>query len=85
MRHCPRNFYSAAMNACALCSAHLMAVPALGFYLVGHMGEIQYLLRRRFIQGAMNGLPFEQLRWLDHLLERRATELGLSSIHDESN
>lgn len=74
----PYHPYCAAMNACTLCSAPLKAVPALGIYLVGHRGAIQYPLCLKCIKVAQKGLPPDQLRRLDQKLEQRATELGLT-------
>ena len=75
MSHGP---YSAAMNACTLCSTPLKAIPGLGIYLVGHRGAIQYPLCLKCIKLAQQGLPPEQLHELDQKLEKRATELGLT-------
>ena len=66
------------MNACTLCSAPLKAVPALGIYLVGNRGAIQYPLCLKCVNAAQKGLPPAQLRTLDHKLEARAAELGLT-------
>lgn len=81
MNHGPHYPYSAAMNACTLCSTPLKAVPALGIYIVGHLGAIQYPLCTKCIQAAQKGLSPNQLRRLDHLLEKRAVELGLTPTH----
>jgi hypothetical protein len=78
MTHGPNYPYSAAMNACTLCSAPLKAIPALGIYLVGHRGAIQYPLCLKCIKLAQKGLPPDQLRLLDDRLEKRAAELGLT-------
>jgi hypothetical protein len=78
MSHGPNYPYSVAMNACTLCSAHLKSVPALGVYLVGHRGAIQYPLCLKCIKLAQKGLSPDQLRRLDDKLEKRATELGLT-------
>lgn len=74
----PNYPYSAAMNACTLCSTPLKAIPALGNYLVGHRGAIHYPLCQKCIKLAQKGLPPDQLRRLDQKLEQRATELGLT-------
>jgi hypothetical protein len=79
MSHGPNYPYSAAMNACTLCSTPLKAVPALGIYLVGHRGAIQYPLCMKCIKAAQKGLPPDQLSSLDLKLEARAAELGLTS------
>lgn len=81
MSHGPYHPYSAAMNACTLCCAPLKAVPALGIYLVGNRGAIQYPLCLKCIKLAQKGLPPDQLRALDHKLEARAFELGLTQTH----
>lgn len=78
MSHGPNYPYSRAMNACTLCNAPLKAIPALGIYLVGHRGAIQYPLCLKCIKLAQKGLPPDQLRQLDDKLEKRATELGLT-------
>ena len=56
MTHGPNYPYSAAMNACTLCSTPLKAIPALGIYLVGHRGAIQYPLCLKCITLAQKGL-----------------------------
>ena len=81
MTHGPNYPYSAAMNACTLCSTPLKAIPALGIYLVGHRGAIQYPLCLKCIKLAQKGLTPDQLRHLDDKLEKRATELGLTHTH----
>ena len=81
MNRGPNYPYSAAMNACTLCSTPLKAVPALGIYLVGHRGAIQYPLCLKCIKLAQQGLPPEQLHELDQKLEKRATELCLTQTH----
>lgn len=78
MIHGPNYPYSAAMNACTLCSTPLKAIPGLGIYLVGHRGAIQYPLCLKCIKLAQKGLRPDQLRQLDDKLEKRATELGLT-------
>lgn len=78
MTHGPNYPYSAAMNACTLCSTPLKAIPGLGVYLVGHRGAIQYPLCLKCIKLAQKGLSPDQLRQLDDKLEKRATELGLT-------
>ena len=79
MTHDGPNYpYSAAMNVCTLCNTLLKAIPALGIYLVGHRGAIHYPLCLSCIKLAQKGLPPDQLRHLDHKLEKRAAELGLT-------
>jgi hypothetical protein len=78
MNRGPNHPYSAAMNACTLCNAHLKTVPALGLYLVGHRGTIQYPLCHKCIKAVQKGLTPDQLHQLDQKLEKRATELGLT-------
>lgn len=78
MTHGPNYPYNAAMNACTLCSTPLKSVPAIGIYLVGHRGAIQYPLCLKCIKEAQKGLPTDQLRKLDQKLDQRATELGLT-------
>ena len=78
MSHGPHYPFSAAMNACTLCSTRLNAVPALGIYLVGHRGAIHYPLCSKCAKLAQRGLSHDQLRQLDQKLEARATELGLN-------
>ena len=81
MNRGPNYPYSAAMNACTLCNAPLKAVPALGIYLAGHRGAIQYPLCLKCIKLAQKGLPPDQLHQLDQKLEKRAAELGLTQTH----
>ena len=78
MNHGPNYPFSAAMNACTLCSTRLKAVPALGIYLVGNRGAIHYPLCGKCIKLAQKGLPHDQLRQLDLKLEARAKELNLT-------
>lgn len=78
MNRGPNYPYSAAMNACTLCSTPLKAAPALGVYLVSHRGAIHYPLCHKCIKAAQKGLTPDQLRLLDQKLEKRATELGLT-------
>jgi hypothetical protein len=78
MSHGPYHPYSAAMNVCTLCSKPLTAVPAVGIYVVGHRGAIQYPLCLKCIKAAQRGLQPDQLHLLDEKLEKRATELGLT-------
>ena len=78
MNHGPNYPFSAAMNACTLCSTRLKAIPALGIYLVGHRGAIHYPLCGKCIKLAQKGLPPDQLRQLDQKLEARAKELNLT-------
>ena len=56
----------------------LKSIPALGVYLVGHRGAIQYPLCLKCIKLAQKGLSPDLLRQLDDKLEKRATELGLT-------
>lgn len=81
MTYGPTYPYSDAINACTLCHAPLKTVPALGIYLVGHRGAIQYPLCLTCIKLAQKGLPADQLRTLDRKLEARAAELGLTQTH----
>lgn len=74
----PNYPYSADMNVCTLCSTPLDAIPALGIYVVGHRGAIQYPLCLKCIKLAQKGLPLDQLCQLDDKLEKRATEIGLT-------
>ena len=78
MSHAPPSPFSAAKDACTLCSTPLKAIPALGIYLVGSRGAIHCPLCSKCVKLAQKGLPPDQLRQLDQKLEARATELGLN-------
>ena len=81
MNHGPYFPYSSAMDACILCGAGLKSVPALGMYLVGNRGAIQYPLCLKGIKAVQKGLPPHQLHTLNLKLEARAAELVLSQSH----
>ena len=65
-------------NACALCCKQLKNISGLSIYLVPNRGAIFYLLCDSCIKKAVKGLPTDELRQLDQMLEKRAVELGLT-------